>query len=136
MTTDLKSKKRHEVTNTEIKAFNWARESIVGKEMSATELKDFLKNLKYATSGNFIKCITSGENPPIIRIRRGVYTVNPKPVFIDRLKKVWQDYGFYGRNRIDSTDDVQLKLDISRAITLLKSQGYKIQKPVIQYVDC
>ena len=131
----LRSKKRHEVTDAEIKALNWCRESMVGKEMTPDKLKEVLKNLNYATSGNFIKCMTSGENPPIIRVSRGKYAFSPNPIHIDRLRKVWHDYCFYGRNRVDSCDKKQLELDISRAVTLLKSQGYRILKPTTRYEE-
>lgn len=133
---NLRNKKRHEVTESEMCALNWKREAMVkaGKDMSPAELKEVLQNLNYATSGNFIKCITSGENPPIIRVSRGRYAFNPKPIHIDRMRKVWHDYCFYGRNRPDK-DSKTLSLDISRAITLLKSQGYKVLKPVTQYEE-
>ena len=132
----LASKKKHVVSDNEITALNWKRESMAQQTMDLTQLKDVLKSLGYCTSGNFIKCITSGENPPIIRMERGKYVFNPKPIHIDRLKKVWDDYCYYGRNRVNkNTDEAQLKLDISRAIALLKQNGYKVYKPTIRYEE-
>lgn len=136
----MKESKRHEVTDNEIKALNWTRESMVGKEMNPEELRTQLKKLGYNTNGNFLTSITSGENPPIIRVSRGKYVFNPKPIHIDRLKKVWADYAAYGngpRNKLETkhVDYSNPNPAIEAAITLLKKHGYKIMKPELKYTE-
>lgn len=91
----------------------------------------------YTTSGNLIKCMTDGENPPFVRVERGIYTFNPKPIYIQRLQKVWDDYAYIGRNRMaKNPDQRQLELDVNRAIKMLKDLGYKVLRPVTQYEEC
>lgn len=89
----------------------------------------------YATSGNWIKCICDGENPPFIRVSRGQYVFNPKPVYIERLQTVWDAYANYGKRSSSHLDEKQLKLDINNAIKLLKNLGYRVLKPVTQYEE-
>lgn len=133
----MKTKPHHVVDEQEIMRFNLRRENERGKEYSASEFRDLLKKMGYCTSGNLIKCMVSGENPPFIRLSRGRYTFNPKPVHIQRLQKVWDEYGYIGRNRMaKNPDKKQLELDVNRAIKMLKDLGYKVLKPVTRYEEC
>lgn len=126
----------HVVDEQEIMRFNLRRENEKGKTYNPEEFKELLRKMGYATSGNLIKCMVSGENPPFIRMERGKYCFNPNPVHIARLQKVWDDYGYIGRNRINpNPDEKQLKLDVNRAIRILKELGYKVLKPVTQYEE-
>ena len=127
---------KHVVDEQEIMRFNLRRENENGKTYSLEEFKELLHKMGYATSGNLIKCMVSGENPPFIRMERGKYCFNPKPIHISRLQKVWDDYGLIGRNRMShNPDHKQLELDVNRAIKLLKDLGYKVLKPVTQYEE-
>jgi len=127
---------KHVVDEQEIMRFNLRRENEGGKTYSNEEFKELLRKMGYATSGNFIKCMVSGENPPFIRIERGKYGFNPKPVHMTRLQKVWEDYGYIGRNRMaKNPNKKQLELDVNRAIKMLKDLGYKVLKPVTQYEE-
>ena len=129
-------KEHHVVDEQEIKRFNLRRENEGKKIYSLEEFKELLRKMGYATSGNLIKCMVSGTNPPFIRVERGKYAFNPNPVHITRLQKVWDDYGYIGRNRMASNPDhKQLELDVNRAIKLLKDLGYKVLKPVTQYEE-
>ena len=126
----------HIVDEQEIARFNLRREHEGSKTYSLEEFKVLLNKMGYATSGNFIKCLVSGVNPPFIRIERGKYTFNKEPIYIQRLQKVWDDYGYIGRNRMASNPDKkQLELDVNRAIKMLKELGYKVLKPVTQYEE-
>ena len=90
----------------------------------------------YCTSGIFIKAITNGVNPPVIKVARGRYVFNPQPVHIDRLQQVWKDYRVNGKNRpAKSVDARELESAINRAIALLKNNGYKVLKPTTQYEE-
>lgn len=130
------NKKHHVVDEQEIMRFNLFRENNKGKEFSLEEFKALLQKMGYATSGNLIKCMVDGVNPPFIRIARGKYAFNSKAVYIDRLQKVWDDYGYIGRNRMASNPDKkQLELDVNRAIKMLKELGYKVLKPITQYEE-
>lgn len=125
------------VDEQEITRFNLMRENQKGKTYNPQEFKNLLQKMGYTTSGNLIKCMVNGENPPFIRMERGKYCFSPKPVHILRLQKVWDEYGYIGRNRMSSNPDKkQLELDINRAIKLLKDLGYKVLKPVTQYEEC
>lgn len=129
-------KEHHVVDQQEIMRFNLRRENENGKTYNLEEFKVLLNKMGYATSGNLIKCMVSGENPPFIRMQRGKYCFNPKPVHISRLQKVWDEYGYIGRNRIaKNPDQKQLELDVNRAIKMLKDLGYKVLKPVVQYEE-
>jgi len=129
-------KEHHIVDEQEIRRFNLRRENENGKTYSLEEFKVLLNKMGYATSGNLIKCMVSGENPPFIRMRRGLYCFNPNPVHISRLQKVWDDYGYIWINRIASNPvKKQLELDVNRAIKLLKDLGYKVLKPITQYEE-
>ena len=129
-------KQHHIVDEQEIMRFNLQRENKKGQTFDLTEFKLLLNKMGYATSGNLIKCMVSGENPPFIRMSRGKYCFNPKPCHITRLQKVWDEYGYIGRNRMSSNPDKkQLELDVNRAIKMLKDLGYKVLKPVIQYEE-
>ena len=127
------SKKKHEVTENEIQAFNWTRESMAGKEMSISELRHKLESLNYSSHPTFIRAISSGVNPPIIRVSRGRYVFNPKPVYIDRLKKVWADY--VTNKRPENEDKKVDGISIEKAIAILKTNGYKILKPITEYKE-
>ena len=130
-------KTHHVVDEQEILRFNMQRENKKGMTFSLEEFQNLLKQMGYASNGNLIKCMVSGENPPFIRVERGKYTFNPNPVHIKRLQTVWDMYSYPGRNRQSSNpDQKQLELDINRAIKMLKDLGYRILKPVTQYEEC
>lgn len=132
-----KVKPHHVVDEQEIMRFNLQRENKKGKEFTLTELKLLLHEMGYATSGNLIKCMVDGDSAPFIRMSRGKYCFNPKPLHIQRLQKVWDDYGYIGRNRMaKNPDKKQLELDVNRAIKMLKDLSYKVLKPVVQYEEC
>lgn len=133
----MKTRKTHHVVDEqEIMRFNMYRENNKGKEFSLEEFKTLLNKMGYATSGNLIKCMVNGVNPPFIRVSRGKYAFNPKAVYIERLQKVWDDYGYIGRNRMASNPDKkQLELDVNRAIKMLKDLGYKVLKPITRYEE-
>lgn len=130
-------KQHHVVDEQEIMRFNLRRENNSGKTFTAEQFKQLLRDMGYCSSGNLVKCMTQGENPPFIRMERGKYCFNPKPIYKERLQKVWDDYGYIGRNRMaKNPDKKQLELDINRAIKMLKDLGYKVLKPVTRYEEC
>lgn len=117
-------------------AFNLFRESKLGKEFKRDEMKQMLKKLcGYPASDQFLMCITADPNPPIIKVRRGVYAVNPKPVYKERLQTVFDEYA----NTIKSeTVKNKKKISIEEAILRLKETGeYQIlkKKVTIEWVE-
>lgn len=130
------NKQRHIVDEQEVKRFNWRRENNKGKTFNLTQLKTLLKEMGYVDNGNFITCLTSGVNPPIVRVSRGVYTFAKNPVYIDRLQKVWSDYADYGNKTKQSAVEEKVEVtSISQAIELLKKHGFKIYKPTMKYEE-
>lgn len=132
MGNQIREKERHEVTESEITAINWSRESMIGKEMTVAEAKDWLRKMNLPDNPNFFSCIAKGVNPPLVRVKRGIYVVNPKPIHIDRMKKVWQDYADYGKVKQKT---ITQPADIDNAIKLLKDNGYKVFKPIVEYKE-
>jgi len=122
---------RHKVDEQEIMRFNMRRENEKGKTYTRTEFKELLGKMGYAKSNTIITAMTSGENPPFIRVDRGKYAFNPKPVHIDRLQKVWEDYMPYLTNRPQAI----LQSEIDEAVKLLKNNGYKVLRPITQYEE-
>lgn len=132
MGNQIRKKERHEVTEDEIKGINWSRESMVGKEMTIAEAKDWLRKINLPNNPNFFSHMTKGVNPPLVRVKRGIYVVNPKPIHIDRMKKVWQDYANCGKVKKMT---ITQTADIDNAIKLLKDNGYKVFKPIVEYKE-
>lgn len=130
------NKQRHIVDEQEVKRFNWRRENNKGKTFTPTQLKTLLKEMGYTVSQKFVTCITSGVNPPIVRVSRGTYAFSKNPVYIDRLQKVWSDYADYGRGTKQSATEKRVEVEsISQAIALLKKHGFKIYKPTMKYEE-
>lgn len=131
-------RRRHEVSEEEISIFNGYRLNNHNKELSKEQLCDLFRKIKLPTNGNFIKCITSGVNPPIVRISRGKYMFAKEPVYAARLQTVWTEYADYGNNTVrivgdkDTVDELKKTQD---AIEYLRSKGYKVLKQVIKWEE-
>ena len=134
----MSKRKRHEVSEEEIKIFNGYRLNNQNKELSKEQLCEVFRKMKLPTNGNFIKCITRGVNPPIVRISRGKYSFAKEPVYNMRLQTVWNEYGNYGNKKADALGDqdaVEELKKIEEAIILLRSRGYKILKQVVKWEE-
>lgn len=126
----------HQVTEQESVRFNNRREKEQGLEFSRKAIKDILKELDYPTTDTFLQAMTSGPNTPIIRVKRGKYVFNPKPVFKDRLTTVWLDYSrFANSSRTNKPKEQVEAFDINVIIKFLKARGYRILKPETKYVE-
>lgn len=131
-------RKRHEVSEEEISIFNGYRLNNQNKELSKEQLCDLFRKMKLPTNGNFIKCITSGVNPPVVRISRGKYMFAKEPIYVARLQTVWTEYADYGNNTVrilgdkDAIDELKKTQD---AIEYLRSKGFKVLKQVIKWED-
>lgn len=132
-----RAKNQHVVTENEIAQFNMVRVNLAQKEMSRNELiEEFKKKMNYHMHSSFLKAITSGVNPPIIKISRGKYCVNPEPVHIARLQTVWDLYTKCANPRnYDDKGNYQQTMSIEHAIAILKQAGYKVYKPVTEFVE-
>ena len=86
-----------------------------------------------SSSSKFLTAITSGINPPIIKVKYGVYAVNQKPVDKERLQTVFDEY--VKLNYIHFVKYKKKKISIEQAIYVLKNAGYKVLKPVTQYEE-
>lgn len=123
-------RKNHQVDNAEISAFNKRREQLVGRELKREECRAVLIELGYAKNNKWLSAITHGVNPPIVRVKRGVFVFNSKPVFKDRLQTVWDRY-----TETTSVSRNVKSCTISQAIMVLKEAGYKVYKPVTQFEE-
>ena len=98
-------------------------------------MRQELKVLGYVNHGTFLKAMTNGVNPPIVKPKRGVYCFSPKPVFIERLQTVWDEYTKIANPRKYKSDKCEEVVSIETAIKVLKEAGYKVLKPVTQYEE-
>lgn len=113
------------VEQQDIAHFNEFRESLVGKEFSREEIQKLLNDqLGYPRSDRFLIMMSSGENPPIKKIRHDIYAVDSKPTYRDRLQLIFDEY----YRAIEA-------IPIDEAILALKRAGFKIYKPDIKYVE-
>lgn len=132
----MKKTQRHQVTKEEISRFNMFRENMKGKVISGKEMKEALKRkMGYSSSDQMLKALSTGDNAPILHPERGKYIVNPEPVFIKRLQTCWNEYSNMSLKYAHATVDNKEKISIEDAITMLKTAGYKILKPIVQYEE-
>ena len=131
----MKPTNKHVVDDQEITRFNWKRESAAQKEFNNKEIIEELKKLGYTGHNAFLKAMTNGVNPPIIKPKRGVYCFNPKPVFRDRLQLAWDEYTKIANPKNYKSGEYKETCSIERAIEILKEAGYKVLKPITQYEE-
>lgn len=125
-----------QVTQDEIAAFNSMRESYVGKQFGASEMRNLLGAIGFPNTAPFLTCISRGAIPPVIKTSFGKYTFDPQVVNIERMQTVFNLYakGFNnGDEEYKQSPTPESKPEdkdsIELAIELLKSCGYKIQRP-------
>jgi hypothetical protein len=123
-------KPRHIVDEKEAQLYNMRRMNNNGKSLNLTEFKELLRDMKYLTSPVFIKCFTSGVNPPFIKVSRGEYAFAKEPIYQARLQSAWDDFQSYGKMK---TSDNPLQIKV--AIELLKKNGYRVLKPTTQWQE-
>jgi len=112
--------------------FNLFRENAISKEFRREEMKKELKaKMNFPASDQFLMCITSGVNPPIVKVKRGVYAVNPKPVYKDRLQTVFDEY----KKTIKTETTRNKNISVEEAIIVLKRAGYRILKPETKWIE-
>ena len=121
---------KHLVQEEEFVAFNRTREQQVGKTFNRTEIVETLGKLGYSQNAQMLVAMTSGVNPPILKVSRGKYAFNPKPVYKDRLQTAWNTYTHINKRNHD-----QAVPSIKQAIEVLKKAGYKVLKPITQYEE-
>ena len=119
----------HIVDEKEAQLYNMRRENNKGKLFNLTEFKKLLHEMRYLASPVFVKCFTSGVNPPFIKVSRGKYAFAKEPIYKDRLQKAWDDFKSYGKKTPDNP------IQIRTAIELLKKNGYKVLKPTTKWEE-
>lgn len=113
------------VEQQDIAHFNEFRESLMNKEFSREEIQKLLnEQMGYPKSDRFLIMMSSGENPPIKKLRHDVYVVDSKPTYRDKLQVIFDEY----YKAIDA-------IPIDEAILALKNAGYRIYKPDIKYIE-
>lgn len=124
------------ITDQDILLFNMFRENMKGKQLSRAEMKKALhKELGYVEHDSLLKALTSGVNPPIVRVARGVYQVAKEPVYIQRLQAAFDEYTKCANPRNYVTGSHMRIPSIEEAIRVLKDAGYKVLKPITQYEE-
>lgn len=118
----------HEVDDQELIRFNSRREiaAAKGTVFNPKELREVMRMFGYPQNSKFKTCITHGENPPIIHVKRGQYAFNPNVVHIERLKLVWKEYEAYGKP--NEAEKASKERAIQDAITLLRDNNYRVLK--------
>lgn len=112
--------------------FNLFRENKLGKEFKRDEMKKLLKDqMNFPASDQFLMAITAGVNPPIVKVKRGIYAVNPKLVYKDRLQTVFDEY----KKTIKSETTRNKNISVEEAIIVLKKAGYRILKPETKWIE-
>jgi hypothetical protein len=107
-----------------------------GKILSRNEMKAALhKELAYTNHDSLLKALSSGVNPPIVRVSRGKYQVAKEPVYIKRLQTAFDEYTHCANPRCYENGKYENKPSIEQAIKVLKDAGYKVLKPVTQYEE-
>lgn len=115
--------------------FNTIRQRYVGKEMTGDQIKSHLAfALNRKIHSSLFKSLVDGENPPVIRVKRGKYVFNPKPVHIERLQLAFDAYTKNANPRQYKTGKYT-KVTIEEAIAILKENGYKVYKQIIKYEE-
>lgn len=119
----------HIVDGQEAALYNMHRENNKGKLFNLDEFRTLLHQMRYLASPTFIKCFTSGINPPFIKVSRGKYAFAKEPIYKERLQKAWDDFKSYGKKIPDNP------IQIKAAIELLKKNGYRVLKPTTKWEE-
>lgn len=125
--------KRRSVTKAEIAALNTARELYQGKELSPKEAIEVLKEAGIKANSTILKFMAEGVNPPLIKMKEGVYTFNENPIHMLRLQKVYDDTYEYCRAHMKKGASQDLTEE--NCVKFLKELGYRILKPITQYEE-
>ena len=105
--------------------FNAKRENKKGVEFNRSQMMEELKKLNIPANDSMLCALTSGVNPPIMRIRRGCYMYNKDAVYKDRLQTCFNMYN----NRSENYKPKQLNEE--DCIEFLKSTGkYEIYRVI------
>lgn len=129
---------KHIVSKIEVARFNEMREKLIVQELSLNQIREQLNEcMGYSKAYAMLRALCEGENPPIIRVRRGVYCVSPHPVYIQRLQTCWDMYTRFANPQYYKDGKFKYPISIESAIQLLKEAGYKIFAPTqkIEYVE-
>ena len=138
----MKKESKHIVTEEEIKSFNKMREKLSGEKFTWKEMLEHInKWCAFPKTWCFLKTLIDGTNPPIVKLEKGSYIVNTKPVYKERLQTCWDAYSKHLKEKTDKAlrtktdkkkeEQASEEEEIQRAINLLKSKGYRIQKSEI-----
>lgn len=133
------------------KKFNSIRMKYCGQKLPKEKFKSIFKeelNLKIDSVwiSQFIKFEVIEK---IKQNKKRGYVFSYKPVFIEKLKNIYSEVNkirnYYNRNQImkkkapkiesSIVEEVQIIDPIEEAIKLLKNNGYKVYKPIIEFKE-
>lgn len=126
----------HVVTDEEIARFNSVREITKGREFKRSEIIQTLnEELGWPKSSPYLlMALCEGINPPIVKVRKGVYIFNKEPVYKARLGHAFKRYTQY-TNPERYANSTDTKINIEEAIKVLKDAGYKVLAPVVEFKE-
>lgn len=125
------------LTDDQIREFNLFRVNMLNKKLSIIEMgKELKRKTTFPGSIRFVAHLSEGPNPPIIRNEDATYSVNDKPVHKERLQLCIDSYeSAIASNARKQNKTSKYSMTVDGAISLLKSKGYKIYKPTVEYKE-
>mgnify|MGYP007013868943 CR=1 FL=1 len=115
-----------------ISLFNMRRENQRGKELSRADVLKYLYEMHFPKKDTILTALCDGKNPPIQKLRKGVYMFNGSPVYKDRLQTALDT--FYNMRKKNNAV-VEPPFSEEEAIAYLKSKGYKIYRCIRHYEE-
>lgn len=82
-----------------------------------------------------LSALSSGVNPPIIKMKRGIYVINPKPIYKERLQTALNEAKMTCSHYNKSSRSTSKEEQIQSAINLLKQNGYRVYKSIVKYEE-
>ena len=122
-----------EVTDDVIRQFNLFRVNMQRKKLSLIEMgKELKKKTGLPGSMTFVSSLSKCKNPPIIRNEDSTYSVSETPVHKEKLQWCVDEYK---KSIASKAEKSKYTMPVDEAIALLKSKGYKILKPKVEWQE-
>ena len=122
-----------EVTDDVIRQFNLFRANMQRKKLPLIEMgKELKEKTGLPGSMTFISHLSKCINPPIVRNEDATYSVSETPVHKDKLQWCINEYK---KSIASKSKHTKYTMPVDEAIALLKSKGYKILKPKVEWQE-
>lgn len=122
-----------EVTDDVIRQFNLFRVNMQRRKLSLIEMgKELKKKTGLPGSLTFVSSLSKCKNPPIVRNEDSTYSVSETPVHKEKLQWCIDEYK---KCIASKAEKANTSCPVDEAIALLKSKGYKILKPKVEWQE-